>query len=33
VVLMHSDNRPALAKDLENEFKVYMPMTDQEFEL
>ena len=33
VVLMHSDNRPALAKDLENEFKVFMPMTDQEFEL
>lgn len=33
VVLMHSDNRPALAKDLENDFKVYMPMTDQEFEL
>ena len=33
VVLMHSDNRPALAKDLENDFKVYMPMTDEEFEL
>ena len=33
VVLMHSDNRPALAKDLENDFKVFMPMTDEEFEL
>jgi putative mRNA 3-end processing factor len=32
VVLMHSDNRQALAKDL-NEFKVHLPMPGEEFEL
>jgi putative mRNA 3-end processing factor len=33
VVLMHSDNRQALAKDLKDEFKVHMPMPGEEFEL
>ncbi len=33
VVLMHSDNRQALAKDLKDEFKVHLPMPGEEFEL
>ena len=33
VVLMHSDNRQALANDLKDEFKVHLPMPGEEFEL
>ncbi len=33
VVLMHSDNRQALANDLKDQFKVYLPMPGEEFEL
>ena len=33
VVLMHSDNRQALANDLKDQFKVHLPMPGEEFEL
>jgi putative mRNA 3-end processing factor len=33
VVLMHSDTREALAKDLEDEYQVILPKTNQEIEL
>jgi putative mRNA 3-end processing factor len=33
VVLMHSDTREALAKDLEDEYQVILPRTNQEIEL
>ena len=33
IVLCHGDNRELLAKDLENEFEVLMPMNGEEFEV
>jgi len=30
---MHSDNREALAKDLEDDFKVFMPKTGETLEI